>query len=410
LKGFRVADTRFIHARVVPEIHVHLVADKRSKPCCHQCGARSPGYDRQAERSWDFIPLWNMKVMLRYAPRRVSCAKCGVVVEAMPWNVGKHTVCLAMMVFLATWGKRLAWLQVAKIFSTSWEKVYRSVEYIVDYGLKHRVLGEIEAIGVDELHWAKHKLADSYVTLIYQIDQGRRRLLYVGLRRSEQTLRNGLATLGESAQTIRYVCSDMWKPYLKVIAKSLPRALNILDRYHIVAKLNQAVDEVRRGEVARLRKLGDKAGAKTLKGSRYALLGRRQRLKAAARKKLNEVRAAKGASAKAWVLKELFDRFWQYKAPGHALAYMEAWVITALRSRLRPMKRVARMLRKHRDLLGNYFAAKKAYNSGVVEGFNLKCGLIKRRAYGLRTYKALEMAFYHNLGDLPEPETTHRFC
>jgi transposase len=351
-----------------------------------------------------------MRVKLLYAPRRVSCKQCGVKVEAMPWNVGKHAMCLSMILFLATWGKRLAWKQVASIFRVSWESVYRSVSHVVEYGLQHRELENIEAIGVDELHWARGKKADSFVTLIYQIDQGRRRLLHVGLRRSEKTLRDGLQALGAATQSIRYVCSDMWKPYLRVIAQKLPQAINILDRFHIAAHLNRAVDEVRRGEVGRLRKAGDKSGAKVLKGSRYALLKRRTKLSASARRKLREVRASKGPTARAWMLKEVFDHFWSYKHPNYAAAYLDAWVTRALRSRLKPMKRVAKMLRHHRDLLRNYFIARKEYNSGVVEGMNLKCNLIKRRAYGLRTYKALEMAFYHNLGDLPEPQVTHSFC
>jgi transposase len=93
-----------------------------------------------------------MRVKLLYAPRRVSCKQCGVKVEAMPWNVGKHAMCLSMILFLATWGKRLAWKQVASIFRVSWESVYRSVSHVVEYGLQHRKLENIEAIGVDELH------------------------------------------------------------------------------------------------------------------------------------------------------------------------------------------------------------------------------------------------------------------
>jgi len=82
----------------------------------------------------------------------------------------------------------------------------------------------------------------------------------------------------------------------------------------------------------------------------------------------------------------------------------------ALRSRFEPMKKVARMLRSHRELIGNYFRAKKQYNSGVVEGWNLKCNLLKRRAYGLRTFPSLQVALYHNFGALPESEMAHRFC
>ncbi len=95
-----------------------------------------------------------------------------------------------------------------------------------------------------------------------------------------------------------------------------------------------------------------------------------------------------------------------------ALSHLGRWAFWTLGSpgRLEPMKKVARMLRSHRDLIGNCFRAKKLYNTGVVEGLNPKCNLVKRRAYGLRTFPALQVSLYHNLGALPEPELTHRFC
>ncbi|MBL9179431.1 MAG: ISL3 family transposase, partial [Verrucomicrobiaceae bacterium] len=254
------------------------------------------------------------------------------------------------------------------------------------------------------------KKSSNFITLIYQIDAGRRRLLWVGQRRTEACLRQGIRELGAAMQSVKYVCSDMWKPYLKVIAALLPQALNILDRFHIVAHLNGAVDAVRRGEVSRLggSKAKGSAGAK-LKNMRWNLLRAGRRVRGKARSRLNALIRAKGATARAWMLKESFEHFWSYRSLGWAMSFLDAWTSRALKSRLEPMRKVARMLRSHRELLGNYFKARKLYSSGVVEGLNLKCNLIKRRAYGLRSFEALQTALYHNLGSLPEPEITHRF-
>jgi transposase len=81
-----------------------------------------------------------------------------------------------------------------------------------------------------------------------------------------------------------------------------------------------------------------------------------------------------------------------------------------MRSRLEPMQKVARMLRSHEALLMNWFRAKGELSSAAVEGLNNKIRVITRRSYGFRTFKAMEMALYHTLGRLPEPESTHRFC
>ena len=80
-----------------------------------------------------------------------------------------------------------------------------------------------------------------------------------------------------------------------------------------------------------------------------------------------------------------------------------------MRSRIDPMKKVARMLRGDRELSLNWFRAKKAFSSGVVEGLNAKAKVTTRTAYGFKTFNTLELALYHNLGALPEPETAHRF-
>jgi len=246
------------------------------------------------------------------------------------------------------------------------------------------------------------------LTVIYQIDRHCRRLLWVGPRRTQATLRKGLAALGsEVVRGLRFVCSDMWKPYLNVIAAKAGQALHVLDRFHITMHLNQAVDQVRRGESARL--LG-KPSAARLKKMRWKLLRRRSRVRGHAREKLNALIGSKLATARAWLLKEAFEHFWTYKSVLWAGGFLDYWCTRALRSRLEPMKKVARMLRTHEELILNWFRAKGQVSGGAVEGLNNKIRVVTRRSYGFRTYHAMEMALYHNLGHLPEPPSTHRFC
>jgi transposase len=362
------------------------------------------------ERRWLFVPLWGIPTWFCYAPRRVECAEHGVVIEYIPWSDGKRPVTCTMMVFLARWARRLSWRETARAFQTSWEAVYRSVEWFVRWGLAHRELRGVESIGVDEIHWGRGLKADNFLTVIYQIDAQCRRLLWVGRRRSQATLRRGLKALGpEVVKGLRFVCSDMWKPYLQVIAAQAGQALHVLDRFHITSHLNQAVDQVRRAEGTRLRTKSKKA-AQHLKHMRWPLLRRGSRVRGKARQKLNALLATKLATARAWDLKETFSHFWRYKSVIWAGAFLDYWCFRAMRSRLEPMKRVARMLRSHEPLLLNWFRAKGEISNGAVEGLNNKIRVVTRRSYGFRTYNALEIALYHNLGRLPEPESAHRFC
>jgi transposase len=281
---------------------------------CSQCQQPAPGYDRLPERRWSFVPLWGIPADFRYAPRRVQCPEHGVVVERIPWSDGKRPMTYAMMGFLARWARRLSWRETAQVFQTSWESVYRSVEWFVQWGLAHRELWGVESIGVDEIHWGHGLRADNFLTVIYQIDAHCRRLLWVGKRRSEVTLRRGLKALGpEVVKGLRFVCSDMWKPYLNVIAAEAGQALHVLDRFHITTHLNQAVDQVRRAESSRLR-AASPSKAERLKHMRWPLLRRGSRVRGRARQKLDALLASKMATARAWDLKETFFHFWQYKS------------------------------------------------------------------------------------------------
>lgn len=377
---------------------------------CSQCQRSTPGYDRLPKRRWSFVPVWGIPTYFLYAPRRVECAEHGVVVEHIPWSEGKRPVTCAMMGFLARWARRLSWRETAQVFQTSWEAVYRSVEWFVQWGLAHRELRQIESIGVDEIHWGHGLRADNFLTVIYQIDAHCRRLLWVGKRRSQATLRRGLKALGpEVVQGLKFVCSDMWKPYLQVLAKQAKQALHVLDRFHITQHLNEAVDAVRRAESSRLRAAG-KAKAEQLKHMRWPLLRRGSRVRGRVRQKLLALWTSKLATGRAWELKETFSHFWTYKSVFWAQAFLDYWCFRALRSRLEPMQKVARMLRTHEELILNWFRAKGEISAGAVEGLNNKIRLVTRRSYGFREYKTMEIALYHNLGRLPEPELTHRYC
>jgi transposase len=404
--GFVYREVRMLESEIEVQVEAH--GGRRGR--CSQCRQPSPGYDRLDERRWQFVPLWGIAVWFVYAPRRVECAEHGVVVEHIPWSAGKRPLTTAMMGFLARWARRLSWRETAQVFQTSWEAVYRSVQWFVEWGLEHRVLSGVEAIGVDEIHWGHGLKADNFLTVIYQIDAGCRRLLWIGKRRSERTLRRGLNELGrEFVQGLRYVCSDMWKPYLKVLADEAGHALNVLDRFHITQHLNQAVDEVRRAESSRLRAHSQQE-AQRLKHMRWPLLRKGSRVRGKARQRLNALLASKLATARAWELKEAFGHFWKYKSVLWAGGFLDAWCERAMRSRLEPMKRMVRMLRAHEVLLMNWFRARGELSSAAVEGLNNKCRVVTRRSYGFRTYNGIEVALYHTLGRLPEPETTHRFC
>ena len=126
--------------------------------------------------------------------------------------------------------------------------------------------------------------------------------------------------------------------------------------------------------------------------------------------KLSDVLQYDLKSVRGYLLKQSFQLLWEYTSPYWAGWFLDRWVKRAMRSRLEPIKKVAKSIRKHRELILNWFKAKKEFNSGIVEGLNYKIKLTIRKAYGYRELKVAEIAIYHALGHLPEPKLTHRFC
>ena len=262
----------------------------------------------------------------------------------------------------------------------------------------------VTAIGVDEIAWqAGHK----YLTLVYQVDAGCRRLLWVGEERKIATLESFFTWFGKDrAAQLRVVCSDIWKAYLNVIRKRAGQALHVLDRFHVAGKLGEMIDKVRAAEVRALKQ----QGREPLKRSRWLLLERPDSLSEAQQPKLADLLKLNLRTVRAYLLKEDFQQFWECRSPTQANRFLRRWCRQAGRSRLAPAAKVARMLLKHRPLLLNWFRSAKAHSSDAVEGLNCKAKLALRKAYGFKSYKSYELVPYHTLGNLPGHDLAHRFC
>src|SRR5579863_9017040 len=165
-KSFVYGSARFVEIDERCALVVPVRPRRRSRPVCSGCGQRGRHYDRLTERRFEYVPLWGMAVFFAYRMRRVNCSRCGVTVEQVPWCDGKHRLTTTYRWFLATWARRLSWSEVAAIFHTSWDSVYRSVEHAVGWGLKHRDLSGVQALGIDEIAWKK---GHTYLTLVYDI-------------------------------------------------------------------------------------------------------------------------------------------------------------------------------------------------------------------------------------------------
>ena len=208
----------------------------------------------------------------------------------------------------------------------------------------------------------------------------------------------------------------MWQPYLRVIRERCSQAIHILDRFHIVAKMNAALNDVRAAE-------GAPAGSgrlvePILKKACWCVLKRKANLTELQRFRLRDLPALQpadrpGLSAEGGLPAILGSM----TSPSWAGKFLDEWCRQVMRSRIGADEedRQGRYARgtvrppPPPPLILNYFRAKKAFSSGIVEGLNNKAKLTMRKSYGFRTFHVTETALYHALGKLPEPDVAHRF-
>ena len=190
----------------------------------------------------------------------------------------------------------------------------------------------------------------------------------------------------------------MWMPYINVIKEKAPNALLVFDKFHIVRHLMEAVDQVRRNEIAEK----GKAHKQLMNHTRYIWLKNPWDLTDNQKVKLGSLEKLNLKINRAYLLKEAFRNLWFYKTTGWAYRYLKQWFWWATHSRLEPIRKFAWMIRRHEDNILSYF--KLPLTNASVEGLNNKAKVISRRAYGFRSVKSHILNLYHGLADLPWPK------
>ena len=203
---------RFVYGKATisdNRLLIEVQPRKNRQPRCGQC--RTPGLvdDTRRFREFEFVPILGMAVFFVYAMRRVDCPGCGVKTEHLEWSSGKKRMTMASKWFLSPWARWMSWSGTARVFGTSWNRVYRSVHHGVIWGLVHRERPKFTAIGIDEIAL---RCGHRYLTLVDQIDQGLRRLLWVGENREEKTLERFFDRFESSVRDhLQFVCSALLK-------------------------------------------------------------------------------------------------------------------------------------------------------------------------------------------------------
>jgi transposase len=370
---------------------------RRDLSRCGVCGRRAPGYDRGAgRRRWRALDLGAKRAFVEAAAPRVECRQHGVVVARMPW--ARHGSW-----FTREFEEQVAWLAtqcsksaVCELMRISWLTVGRIIERVVAEQENRRgdPLASLQRIGIDELSYRK---GQRYITVVVDHDSGR--LVWAADGRNKQTVARFFEALGpERSAGLELVSSDLGEWITRVVAQRCPLATLCLDPFHVVALATIALDEVRREVWNEARRSGDKTGARWLKGARWALWKRPERLTERQQAKLQTIEHINRRLYRAYLLKEQLRIVFQERDPDAAVALLDAWLSWARRCRIASFVTLAATIKQHYD--GIVATLRHRLSNARIEAINTTLRLICRRAYGFHSAEALIALAMLTLGGL----------
>jgi transposase len=367
---------------------------------CAHCGEACSMADHGPERGWRHLDTMQFETILRARVPRARCAACGVKTIAVAWaeKYSRYTLlfeAFAIEVLLACSNVKRA----AELLGLDWGSVHGILERAVRRGLAKRNLDEVKYVGLDEKSFRR---GHNYISLLTDL-QGSR-VLEVTEGRDEAAADALWSSLSaDQLKRIDGVAMDMWAAYEKSATSHATNAEIVHDRFHISKHLNEAVDQVRRQEHKALKKTGDE----TLTGSKQLWLFNPENLGEEQWLRFEPLQARELKTSRAWAIKEHFRWFWEYRYAGNARKFFDRWYSWAIRSRLPPVKKKAKMLKRHLDNLLTYF--RHSITNSMSEGFNSKIQGIKSAARGFRAFEnyRTRILFYCGGLDLRPDEISH---
>jgi transposase len=345
---------------------------------CPECGCECSIHDSAPERTWRHLDTMQFITVIRARTPRAECPAHGVKTMQVPWAVpqGRFTLLFerfAVEVLLAC----ASVSQACELLGIGWDAAHEIMKRAVARGLERRQMDQLAHLGMDEKSF---KRGHSYITLLTDLDQSR--VLEVVEERTCEAADQLWATLTpEQKEAVEAVAVDMWEPFIQTIAKQVPAADIVHDRFHVSKYLNEAVDKVRRQEHKELLAAGDE----TLKGTRQLWLYNPQHFSEAQRAEFSGLKDQQLKVARAWAMKELFSKFWEYQEEGWARRFFKDWFGWVSRSQLKPMADVAHLLKRHLENLLTYL--RHHITNAVTEGLNSKIQSIKSAARGFRNFQ-----------------------
>ncbi len=373
------------------EVKVYVEQGPGAEQCCPKCGKVRPGYDRR-RRQWRHLDTCQFKTLLVADVPRVECPEHGVITVDVPWSEPGSGFTALFEALVIDWLREASVAAISRRLGLSWNAIDGIMQRAVRRGLARRSELKVTHIGVDETSFRKRH---DYVTVVS--DEGGEKVLYVADDRGQDSLGGFYEGLTEAQRAaIESISMDMWPAYIRATLDAIPDAREKIafDKFHVAKYLGDAVDKVRRTEHRAL--LAE--GRDDLTRTKHRWLMNPRNMSPGQWRDFKSLRDSALKTARAWAIKELGMRLWHYTSRTWATKAWQRWLSWATRSRLEPVKKVARTIRDH--LWGIINAVVLKANNGGAESINSRIKMIKVRSRGFRNKERFRNAIYFHLGGL----------
>ncbi len=360
---------------------------------CPECGRRGKIVHARPARRWRDVRVCGRSVWLLYRPREIRCPTHGRRVEQIPWAAPSARVSCRFEYVMLRYCRAMPQAVAAQLLGVSPSTLSDLLHRVIQRQRQgHKIRGLI-TIGIDEISYAKrHK----YATVVYDLE--RSCVVWVGRGRARKTIDRFFRFLSPYQKAkVKWACCDMSEAFIGAIEQHCANAQLVLDRFHIVKAINDAVDEVRKEQWRE----SSTTARKALKGLRWLLYRHSTTRSRQDTKTLKALEKANRRIYRAWRLKDEFEQLWEYKARWAAEAFLKRWTTTALKSRLAPLRKFVRTVRKHAK--GILAFVDTRLTNAVAEGINRIIRLVKNRASGFGSLDAFADMIFLCVGDLDIP-------
>jgi transposase len=373
------------------KVDVFIVKSNKTKCKCPDCGKECNIYDTREERNWRHLDTMQFKTILHCNIPRIKCKDHGVKTVDLSWadKYSRFTNLFekwAINVLLACQNQTKA----QALLDLTWDEIHSIQVRAVNRGLQRRGDPETSLLGVDEKSFMR---GHSYVTVLYDLENTS--VIDIAKNRKEESLEELLEKLSpETKQGVKAVVVDMWEAYRNAIHKLLPSADIVLDKFHIIKHLSNAVNKVRIEENKSL----IKQQVDLLKNTKFVWLKNKENMTEQQKDIFDELYNLGLKVATAWNLREFIKYLWTFSELKLAKWFFNKWYQEVYKCNLPPMNKVAGMLKENIDDILNYL--KYPITNALAEGINSKIQNIKTTARGFRSFENYRIAILFFCGNL----------